>query len=73
MRSLRELPVDGVLVKLAVAVPVAENGCFIKTKGTKTLTTWIDMMANVNFTSCIKILNYVRPPILPIPIPFVLD
>ena len=66
---LSGLPVKGVLDKIAAAVPgvgiVAENGCFIKTRETKkTRATWIDMVANLNFTwkgPCTEILNYVRP------------
>lgn len=79
VRSLSELPINGVLDKNAVAVPgvciVTKNGCFIKTRETKkTPATWIDMVANLNFTwkgLYIKILNYVRQPTLPIP--FALD
>ena len=54
---------------------VAGNGYFIKTRETKKMpATWIDMVANRNFTwkePCIEIFNYVRPPILLIP--FALD
>lgn len=66
---LSGLPVKGVLDKIAAAVPgvgiVAENGCFIRTRETKkSPATWIDMVANLNFTwkgPCVEILNYVRP------------
>lgn len=41
---------------------VAENGCLIHTRETKkTLATWIDMLANLNFTwkgPCIEVLNH---------------
>jgi hypothetical protein len=54
---------------------VTEIGCFIKMRETKkTPWMWIDMVGNLNFTwtgPCIEILDYVRPPILPIP--FALD
>ncbi|KAF8126309.1 glycosyltransferase family 20 protein [Boletus edulis] len=63
---LSGLPVKGVLDKIAAAVPgvgiVSENGCFIKTRETnKTPATWINMVANMNFTwkgPCVEILNY---------------
>ena len=79
---LSGLPVKGVLDKIAAAVPgvgiVAENGCFIKTRETKKMPgTWIDMVANWNFTwkgPCVEILNYVRPSIsLPIPYAHLID
>lgn len=67
---LSGLPIKNVLEKIAATVPgvgiVAENGCFIRTRETKkSPATWIDMVANLNFTwkgPCVEILNYVGPP-----------
>ncbi|TFK65857.1 alpha,alpha-trehalose-phosphate synthase [Pluteus cervinus] len=64
---LSGLPIKGVLEKIAEYVPkmgiVAENGCFIKTRATRTQPTgeWISMVSNLNLkwkASCVEILNY---------------
>jgi len=63
---LSGLPIKSAMDKIAEKVPgiglIAENGCFIKTIGTREQpSTWINTVANFNLTwksACMEILNY---------------
>ena len=63
---LSRSPID----KIAVAVPgvgiIAKNGCFIKTRKITEDASGVDRHGGDVEGPCIQILNYVRPPILPI-------